>query len=301
MADINEVTLQALQDNVAAIWTKAFVAPPQMQLLALATEYVSTKRSNFYAFLEALGGFSEWNGARQYKDLASHVAELVNKDFESSIKMPRNSFEDDDSGMYLDIIPGMATSWFKKQMGLIMKVLITNPKAYDGTALFSTSRKYGDSTIANLVTTALSATTFDAAYVAMMSYTDHEGEPLAVHPDVLVVGPKLAKTAADILGNKFIGDGETSAVQIQNYYSTLGVRLVVSPYLIGTYENYWYLSDTTDIVKGVVLQIRKVPVPEMSNQIEISRTKTIDFLMDGRMNAGPGAPHKIYAGLKTSG
>jgi len=109
--------------------------------------------------------------------------------------------------MYVDLVPNMVRQWFKKQQSLIMNVLTSNPVAYDGVALFSaSSRTYGGNTIANYVTTALTATTFEAAYVAMMSYKDHADEPLAVKPDTLVVGPALAKTASDILGNKFIGD-----------------------------------------------------------------------------------------------
>jgi len=195
----------------------------------------------------------------------------------------------------------MVRQWFKKQQALIMNVLTSNPVAYDGVALFSaSSRTYGDNTIANYVTSALSATTFEAAYVAMQSYKDHADEPLAVKPDTLVVGPALAKTASDILGNMYIGDGETSATQIQNYYNSLGVKLVVSPYLIGDYANYWYLADTTDVVKGVLLQIRETPAPVLSNAQEVARTKTIDYMADGRMAASPAAPHKIYAGYKSA-
>lgn len=296
MANINDATLQDLNKTLNAKWTEAFQETPQMQLMELATMYTSTTASNHYAFMEALGGWSAWNGARQFKDVASQQFEVVNKDYESSIKMPRNQLEDDQIGMYVDIIPSMVRGWFKKQAQLVMDVLTGNPLAYDGAALFGTTRTYGDNTISNYTTSALTATTFEAAYVAMMSYKDHNNEPLAVMPDTLVVGPKKAKTASDIVGNLYRGDGETSATQIQNYYNSLGVRLIVSPHLVGTYDDYWFLADTTDIIKGVLLQIREVPTPVLSNAQEVARTKTIDYMADGRMAAAAGAPHKIYAG-----
>ena len=295
--DINNKSLQALEESIQAKWTKAFNAPPQNQLNVLATRYTSTTASNNYAFLEALGSWSEWHGARQFKDIASDDYKVINRTFESSIKMPKEQLEDDQAGMYMDIVPSMSAGWFKKQQALIMAVLTSNPLAYDGKALFATDRAYGDSTINNTTSGALTATTFEAAYVAMQSYTDHDGEPLATMPDTLVVGPSLAKTADDILGNRYIGDGETSAVQIMNYYNSLGVRLVVSPYLIGTYKNYWYLADTTDVVKGVLLQIRRNPMPTLSNAQEVERSNTVDFMASGRMAAGPAVPHKIYGGL----
>lgn len=301
MANINDKTLQDLNKKLNAKWTAAFEAAPQTQLNALATQYTSSSASNNYAFLEAMGGFEEWNGARQYKDLASQDFEVKNKDYEMSIKMPANQIKDNECGMYVDLVPNMVSKWFKKQQSLIMSVLTSNPIAYDGVALFSAAgRTYGTgNTIPNLVTTALTTTTFNEAYVAMQSYTDHSGEPLAVKPDVLVVGPSLAKTASDILGNMYIGDGETSASQIQNYFNSLGVRLVVSPYLIDSAKSYWYLADTTDVVKGVILQVREVPSPILSNAQEVARSKTIDYLASGRMNASAGIPHKIYAGLKS--
>lgn len=294
--NINDAALQELNKQLNAKWTSAFSAPPQSQLNSLATVYTSTTASNHYAFMEALGGWSEWNGARQFKDIASQQFEVKNKDYEMSIKMPKNQLEDDQIGMYVDIVPQMVQGWFKKQQALIMDVLINNPVAYDGTALFSDARTYGSNTIDNSVTTALDATTFNNAYVAMQSYKDHAGEPLAVMPDTLLVGPKLAKIASDLIGNLYIGDGETSATQIQNYYNSLGVRLVVSPYLIGDYDDYWFLADTTDLVKGVLLQIREVPTPLLSNAQEVARSKTVDYMADGRMAAAAGAPHKIYRG-----
>ena len=296
--NINDKELQELNRQLNAKWTSAFTAAPQGQLSSLATTYTSTTASNFYAFLEAMGGWLEWNGARQFKDIASQQWEVKNKDYEMSIKMPKNQLEDDQIGMYVDLVPNMVAGWFKKQQSLIMNVLTSNPLAYDGKALFATDRTYGANTIANLVTTALSATTFGAARVAMMSYKDHGDEPLAVRPDTLVVGPNLEKTAFDIVRNYF-GLDATAVIAVENFYATTGTRIVVSPYLVGTYANYWYLADTTDIIKGVLLQIRETPNPVLSNAQEVARSKTIDYMADGRMAAAPGAPHKVYAGLKS--
>ena len=53
--DINNKSLQALEESIQAKWTEAFNAPPQTQLNSLATRYTSTTASNNYAFLEALG------------------------------------------------------------------------------------------------------------------------------------------------------------------------------------------------------------------------------------------------------
>lgn len=295
MANINDATLQDLNKQLNAKWTSAFTAAPQSQLSTLATQYTSTTASNHYAFMEAMGGWSQWNGARNFKDVASQQFEVVNKDYEMSIKMPKNQIEDDQIGMYVDLVPAMVAGWFKKQQSLIMDVLTGNPLAYDGAALFGTTRTYGSNTISNYTTSALTASTFETARVAMMSYKDAGDEPLAVMPDTLVVGPKKEKVAYDIVRNYF-GIDSSSTIQIENFYATTGVRIVVSPYLVGTYDDYWFLADTQDVVKGVLLQIREVPSPILSNAQEVARNKTIDYMADGRMASAAGAPHKIYAG-----
>lgn len=296
MANINDKTLQDLEKTLNAKWTEAFTAAPQSQLNSLATIYSSSTASNHYAFMEALASWSEWNGARQFKDIASQQFEVKNKDYEMSIKMPKNQLEDDQIGMYVDIVPNMVAGWFKKQQSLIMDVLTSNPDAYDGVALFKTDRSYGDNTINNTTTSALSTSTFETARSTMMSYKDHSSEPLAVMPDTLVVGPSLEKTGYDIVRN-FFGYDATDKVQIENFYRTTGVRIVVSPYLVGDYANYWFLADTTDIAKGVILQIRETPSPILSNAQEVARSKTIDYMADGRMAAAAGVPHKIYGGI----
>jgi len=300
MANINDKTLQELNKQLNAKWDTAFRAGVQDQLNILATTYTSTSASNFYAFMEAMGSWTEWNGARQFADLSSQQFEVKNKEFEKSIKIPKTEFEDDQSSLYIDVVPEMVEGWFKKQQKLIMDVLTDNPIAFDGTALFSDARTYGSSTINNITTAVLSAASFKAAYIAIQSYLDHAGEPLATKPDTLVVGPKLAQTASDLLGNVYRGDGETSAVQIMNYYNTLGVRLVVSPYLIGAYDDYWYLADTKSVIKGVLLQIRESPAPLLSNAQEVARSRSIDYMCNGRMAAAAGAPHKIYRGDGTA-
>ena len=300
MGNINDASLQELGKTLNAAWTTAYSAPVQAQLLSLATTYTSDSQSNHYAFMEAMGGWSEWNGARQFKDVSSVDFAVLNKDFEMSIKMPKNQIEDDQVGMYIGLVPQMVQGWFKKQQALIMSVLTSNPNAYDGVALFSAAgRTYGDNTIANRVTTALSSATFEAARVAMMSYLDHAGEPLAVMPDTLVVGPALEKTAFEVVKNYF-GIDASGTIQIENFFATTGTRIVVSPYLVGEYANYWYLADTSDVIKGVLLQIREIPSPILSTAQDVARNKTVDYMADGRMVAAPAAPHKIYGGFKSA-
>lgn len=296
MANINQATIDAAQKKFNAEWTSAFTAAPQKELLVLATQYTSDQASNNYLLMQSIDCYRKWNGARVFKDISSNLQEVVNDDYENSIKIPINAIKDDKVGLYLNIVPGMVEGWEKLKQELIMDVLVENPNAYDGDPLFSSTRTYGDSEIDNTTLSGLTADTFEAARIAMMSYTDHAGKPLAVTPNVLVVGPTNEKNAFNIVSNHF-GLDNSSTIQVENFFKKTGMVVITSPYLVGANANKWYMADTTKIVKGVLLQIRENPILTLSDSQEVARYKTMDYMADGRLAAAPGAPHLIYGGL----
>ena len=72
-------------------------------------------------------------------------------------------------------------------------------------------------------TETLSASNFDSAMEAMMSFKDPEGEPLGIRPNILVVGPSNRSQALAILEAQYLASGASNT----NYKS---VELIVSPY-----------------------------------------------------------------------
>ena len=86
----------------------------------------------------------------------------------------------------------------------------------------------------------------------MTSYQAHNGEPLCVVPDMLMVGPKLRAAAWDIIKNtKVVSSGGSATVDNRNFEL---VEILVNPRLTGDFEDDWYLMQTGGFVKPVILQ-----------------------------------------------
>jgi len=298
MADINNKALIDLEKQLNTAWQAGLSQARAGELLMLATEFASKGAANYYGFLQKLPSWREYAGERVFKDVESETFELKNRKFESSITIGVDEIEDDQAGMYTSIVPQMVEGWFNQLVSLVIEVLTSNPLAFDGVALFSAAgRSYGDNVINNTTTSALSETTFDTAMIAMQSYKLWNDAPALVKPNVLIVGPKNEKSAWDIVSNFYSSDGETSAVAVENFFKSKRVSIVVSPWLVDTYDDYWYLADTTKAIKPLALQIRKSPVPVLSGKETMERTQIVDYMATGRAAAGPALPHLIYGGL----
>jgi phage major head subunit gpT-like protein len=124
---------------------------------------------------------------------------------------------------------------------------------------------YGSTTYSNRTTSALSGSTLGSGIEQMMLVPDDRGEPLGIVPDTLVVGPKLQWSALELVESPVVvykgNPNDTAAsTPYKNAFSGK-LRLIVSPYLRGTYDDYWFLLDSTRAVRSVLIQQRSdVPV-----------------------------------------
>lgn len=106
MPTITPAVLSALFTGYKANFQKGLErAKPQWNMIA--TEVPSSTRSNTYAWLSKFPKFSEWVGDRNLKRLAAKGYEIENKDYESSVSVPRNDIEDDQHGVYGMIFENM--------------------------------------------------------------------------------------------------------------------------------------------------------------------------------------------------
>lgn len=106
----------------------------------IATEILSTTKSNTYGWLGEWPGFREWIGERQFKDMKSHSYTLTNKKYEASIKIGRDDIEDDEIGVYSPMVAqmGKGAAQFPDELvfGLLGKGF--GSLCYDGQNYFDT-------------------------------------------------------------------------------------------------------------------------------------------------------------------
>ncbi|OGV53544.1 MAG: hypothetical protein A2017_20820 [Lentisphaerae bacterium GWF2_44_16] len=295
--DINRTSMNALFQGFNMQFQNGLgMAPDSWKQFSVAIP--SAGASTIYPFLEQFGGMREWLGDRQVKNLSSRKMEVVNRDFEDTVSVRRNDIEDEQYGFYGTMIAQMGQNAGKLWQEISVDALKSSDSWIDGSAFFGDSRKYdGTNAIVNSADSALSESTFNAAYQAMMEYKGHNGKSLGVQPSLLIVGPKLRVGAWNILKNEFSYDA-TDKVQVQNVNKNVCDLLILNE-LSGTYDDYWFLADTKGIIKPCVVQQRQVPKltrMDKDNDENVFMRKEYIYGTDARGEAFLSFPHLIYRG-----
>lgn len=96
--DINNIVIQSSSAFAARFGQGMEHANPDY--LKVATVLPSSSGATGYGWLGDFPNLKEWIGARQLKDLKKHQYNIVNKTFESSVKVARVDYEDNDYGRY---------------------------------------------------------------------------------------------------------------------------------------------------------------------------------------------------------
>lgn len=292
--DINAANIAAMMKTYNTLFQQGLSWTPPVSVDFMFRDFPSTTASNFYAWLEQIPGFRQWVGDRNFKNVRSQKFEILNLPFEDSVSIGRDEIEDDQYGVYAPMVQMMGEAWQLKKYQLVIAVLTGNTTCFDSKAIFATDHAYGDNTIANLVTDALSSTTFEAAFTTAAGYKFSNNELCRTRFTHLVHGPKLHSTAFGIVDAETIVSG-SSQIPNPNYKRVQRVELED---LAGTYDDYWFLLDCSKPIKPVARQIRREASPLMDSRPEqVMRTGRFDIMADGRAAAGPTFPHLMYGGI----
>jgi len=142
---INKATLDALFAGFNVIYQKAFQAyKPEYERIAMVVP--STTASENYAFLGAFPKMREWIGERQYKNLLASKYAVPNKDFESSVEIPRNDIQDDKIGLFNPFVAEVGRAAASHPDELVFALLPAGftEGCYDGQPFFSAAHKGKD-------------------------------------------------------------------------------------------------------------------------------------------------------------
>ncbi len=290
---INHETLQSLFRTLSMRFEEGVQRKPAQDLSFMSFDVNSSSEANEYPWVDDLGKWREWLGDRVYANIKAHLHRVPNRDFEKSHQIHKNKLADDTYGMYGDLVAMTGAGWPQLLNDIRVEVITGNTVCFTGKALFANDHAYGGNTIDNLVTDALSATSFEAAFTAAAAWkfaNDDLIKPLWTH---LVHGPKLRSTAFNIVDAEKIVSGG-AAIDNPNYKRCIRAEL---PDLAGTYDDYWMLVDASGMIRPVCTQIRETPSPLMdTDPVRVKTTGYVDFLADGRAAASPTFPHLVYGG-----
>ena len=263
----------------------------------------SGSSANIYPFIEHFGGMKEWIGDRQINNVSAKKIEVVNRDFEDTVSISRNDIEDDQYGIYGTLIAQMGYNAGKIWQDLAVAALLSDGDWIDGENFFSSSRLYGEHTVCNTSNSELTAESYATARQTMLSFCGHNGRNLGVVPDLLIVGPKLEATAFSILKdrlqlNAVTRQGVSGIGSVGNPWNG-SAELLVLPELCGAYEDVWFLTANSGILKPVIVQQRKHPVLtalDHEQDENVFARKEYLYGTDARGEAFLAFPHLIYRG-----
>jgi len=118
----------------------------------IATLITSTTREEKYAWLGQWPKIREWIGDRQVQNLATHDYAIKNKDFESTVSVPRNDIDDDRFGIYTPLFQELGRAAASHPDELIFALLLAGftTKCFDGQFFFDSDHPVGNSTVSNV-------------------------------------------------------------------------------------------------------------------------------------------------------
>lgn len=291
--DINAANLATIRRMINTGWQKGRSWKPPVDISFLFSDMPSDSSSNFYPFLDFSPKFREWLGDRVFNNIASQFYEIVNRDWEKSERMPANMIKDDKWTVYAGLIEMHGAAWNQLLYDIVIEVITSNPLSYTGKALLANDHAYGANIIDNLVTDALSKTSYEAAFTAAGEWKYSNDVLVRPNWTHLLHGPKLRSTAFGIVDAEKVDVG---GVQIDNPNYKRSIRIEL-PDLAGTYDDYWLLVDASQPIKAIVRQLRESPSPKMDDDpLHVERTGNFDWMSSGRCAAGPSFPHLIYGG-----
>ena len=289
---------EAMRTSYDLAFNKAFDAAPSQYESFTMIVGDSAHTTAKLPFFEQFAGMRKWVGARQIKNLEGKMLSMTEDAYEDTVGIKTREIETDNWGMYMSAIQQMAINGKSLWDQLAIKALLKPGKWIDDKAFFAADRKYGKSVICNKTTAKLTVESFKIAYETMMAYAGHTGEPIAVIPDTLIVGPALQFAAKEILENEKVLDS-TGTAAVSNPCRGLA-KLVVSPRIIGDCANYWFLASCNGPIKPIAIQKSKEVTLVSKNQPTDEGVFMEDQAIFGTSGYGSSAaafPHLIYGGI----
>ena len=147
---INQAAMSGIYKTFSTVFNQALGTVESMvELIAMRSP--STGRSVDYKWLGDFPMMREWIGDRVIKDLSAFHYEIVNKPFESTIEVDRDDIDDDQIGVYVPMIQGLAQA-AKQHPDILAFALLKlgfSTACYDGQYFFDTDHPVKDASVSN--------------------------------------------------------------------------------------------------------------------------------------------------------
>ncbi|MCW5945919.1 MAG: Mu-like prophage major head subunit gpT family protein [Fimbriimonadales bacterium] len=264
-SDIPNLLLPGLRTEFDLAYRKRAETGVAQQIATIVNTTIPQQK---YAWLGSTPTMNEFVDERKPSGMTEYSYSIEDKTFEASIAVDRKAVEDDQYDLIRLRVRELADRVAEHQHKLCVESIANGftEAGYDGLSLFNASHPtYPGGTYSNLANDPLDASGIAEAISKMMLVPDDRGEPLGIVPDTLLVGPKLQWSAIELIESPVVvykGNGTDTASSTPYKNAFQGkLKLVVSPYLRGSFEDQWFLLDTSRAMRSIILQQRSdVPV-----------------------------------------
>lgn len=258
MAQITSATIADLQTTVNKQFRAGFTKAVTFQD-KFVTTLPSSTRIGTYAWQDTLPIMREWVGPRTFNNLTNQDYQLTNRNWESTISADRDDVEDDALGVFaqkVQILGETAAKHVDRQAVAALQAGATTGLGFDGLSFFNNAHTLDPAGTQdnNFTATALSAANYAATRAAMMAFTDSDGQPFGITPNLLVVPPQLEATGRTILNAEFVATAAGTASEA-NIWRNSAELVVISE--LANQATTWYLLDTTKTIKPLIWQQRR--------------------------------------------
>ena len=289
---VNAGALSALYKNFRTIFQQAFdAAKPQWQEIAM--DIPSNAENEVYVWLEAWPKMREWLGDRVIANLKASDWTVKNKDWESTVAVPRNKIMFDTYGIFKPMFKAMGAAARNHPDEIVFSLLnngFTN-KCYDGKNFFDTTHGFGS----NKGTGVLNPTNFGLAVAAIGRIKDAQGKPLFSGTETLklVTGPELRSAALEICNSQYTA--VASAGMKDNVWKGAATPMW-SPQI--TSATAWFIVVDFNGLLPIVFQTAKQPEfvakEDPNSSDHVFMRKEYVYGVDSIDNAGYGLPQLAY-------
>jgi phage major head subunit gpT-like protein len=256
---VNKANLEGVFVNLKTTFNKAFDTAPSVWDKT-TMRVPSGSSQNNYNWLSRFPKMRKWLGDKVVKALEAFNYTIINDDWEATVEVDRNDIEDDTLGIYVPQAQeaGYSSKQLPDEIDADLKNNAMTNTCYDGQYFYDTDHLVKGASVSNKLTAALSCTTkalalasYGAARTAMMNFTDDDGRPLGLIPNLLEVPPALEAVGRTLCYSDKLDDNAPNP-----YKGT--AELLVNPRL--TSSTMWMLHCTSRPVKPFIYQERKAPV-----------------------------------------
>lgn len=202
---------------------------------------------------------TDWQGERKYTALRYYNVAPRFRKLDAGVKIDR-SLALGSSFNWVDLkAQELANQWLRGQEFEVINILANGTAStnlsYDGVPLLSASGRGASNS--NTTTGALNLDNLQTAYRQMLGFTV-DGQPAGLTPTHLLVGPAQYLNALELTqSNSVVIRGGTDTVRPELNAIAGRLQVVMSPWLVGAWSNYWFvLSLGSPTARPVVRGLR---------------------------------------------